>query len=105
MSLSNLVGAAVSVVLLRGRIGGVDGTRVLRTYVRLVVAALLAGVTAWFVSAGVHGAVGFGRSAALLALVTGGSAMVLCYGTSLKLMKVEEFDLLTAPLLRRVRPR
>jgi len=103
MSVSNLVGAAVSVVLLRRRIGGVDGARVLRTHVRLIVGALVAGVVGWFVSAGVHGALGIGRSAALVALIAGGSSMLLCYGSALKVMKVEEFDLLINPVLRRVR--
>ena len=47
MSLSNLVGAGVLAVLTRRRIGGIDGARVLSTYLKCVVAALLAGMLGW----------------------------------------------------------
>jgi putative peptidoglycan lipid II flippase len=105
MSAANLVGAAVSVAILRGRIGGLDGARVLRTHVQLVVAAMLAGVVGWFVSAAVHGGFGTGRTSAYLALAIGGAAMLTAYAVALRVMRVEEFGLLTAPLTERLRRR
>jgi putative peptidoglycan lipid II flippase len=103
MSASNVAGAVISVVLLRRRIGGLDGPRLIRTHVRLAVAAVAAGLVAWFVDAGMHALVGAGRGAAFLALAVAGAALVATYGVALHLMKVEELELVAAPALRRVR--
>jgi putative peptidoglycan lipid II flippase len=103
MSASNLVGAVISAMLLRRRIGGLDGARVLRTHIQLVVAAVAAGVAGWLVDAGVHAAVGFGRLSSYLALLVAGVTMIAVYGTALRVMRVQEFDLLMGPVQARLR--
>ena len=102
MSLSNVVGVTLSAVLLRRRIGGLDGPRVLRTHVRLLVAALVAGLVAWVVDTGVHALAGPGAGGAYLGLATAGLALVLTYAGALKVLRVPELDIVAGPILRRL---
>ena len=102
MSLSNLVGAGVLAVLTRRRIGGIDGARVLSTYLKCVVAALLAGVLGWTASAATHLFAGEGTRGALAALLVGGAVLLLVYVAGLRMLRVGELSDLAAPVRRLV---
>jgi putative peptidoglycan lipid II flippase len=103
MSLGNVVGVVLAGALLRRRLGGLDGARLVRTHVQLLVAALTAGVVAWFAGSSLHALLGVGTAASILVLVIAGGALVAVYAGMLRLMRVEEFALISKPLLRRVR--
>jgi putative peptidoglycan lipid II flippase len=98
MSLGTTVAALLGLALLRRRLGGVDGRRVLRTHVRLVLAGAVAGA----VGAGVARLVGAGgvetRLEALPVLALVGPVVVAAYLLLLRLLRVEE----VAPLLSRL---
>jgi putative peptidoglycan lipid II flippase len=100
MSIANIVGAAVTVVLVRRRVGGVDGRRVASLYLRCVLAAAPAGLLAWTASTGLHLFTGSGTGGTLLALLGGSLVLLVVYLAGLKLLHVREIDDLAAPLRR-----
>jgi putative peptidoglycan lipid II flippase len=100
MSVANIVGAAVTVVLVRRRVGGVDGRRVASMYLRCALAAAPAGVLAWMASTGAHLFAGNGTGSALLALLAGSVVLLIVYVAGLRLLHVRELDDLAAPLRR-----
>jgi putative peptidoglycan lipid II flippase len=100
MSLANIIGAGVTVVLVRRRVGSVDGRRVASLYVRCALAAAPAGLLAWTASAAVHLFAGSGTGGALLALLAGSLVVLIAYLAGLKLLRVRELDDLAAPLRR-----
>lgn len=101
-TVSTLVAAVVGYVWLRGLIGRLRIAQVVRTYVRLGLAATLAAVAALLVRLGVHAAVG-GWTGAVLTLVVGGGLFVLCYLLLARAMRVTEIDELLGPIARRAR--
>jgi putative peptidoglycan lipid II flippase len=101
-SVANLLGAAVTLVLVRRRLGGVDGRRVASMYARCVLAVAPAGVLAWSTSAAAHLFAGEGTRGALLALLAGSAVLLLVYLAGLKLLRVRELDDLAAPVRRLV---
>jgi putative peptidoglycan lipid II flippase len=101
MTIANTLGAALSAVLLHRRLGRLDGRRVLRTYVRLGLAAALAGPAGFGIARLAHLLVGQPRPAALLAAVVGGAGMIGVYGLALNRMRVTELGDALRPLLRR----
>lgn len=101
MAAAYSVGALLSAALLRRRLGGFDGAAVLRTYVRLLVAAGTGGVVGWLVSRGVHALLP-GRAAAVLSLVVGGTALVAVFAAVCRALRVTEVEEVAAPLLRRL---
>jgi putative peptidoglycan lipid II flippase len=103
MSVANILGVAVTVVLVRRRVGGVDGRRVASLYGRCALAAVPAGALAWATSAAAHLVAGEGSRGALAALVSGALVLVVLYFGGLKLLRVRELDDLAAPLRRLVR--
>lgn len=103
LAVSLVVGAALSLALARGRIGGLDGAAVLRTHVRLVVAAVLAAIAGWSVKVAVAALLGTGRPAAALGLVASGLVMLGIYAAVLKVLQVRELDDLVAPVVGRLR--
>jgi putative peptidoglycan lipid II flippase len=70
-TVSYLVAVIVSGWLLSRRLGGLDAGRVIRTVVRLSIAAAVGGLLAWAVADGVVSRLGTGPSAAVAVLVTG----------------------------------
>ncbi len=101
MATGYTVGAVLSAVLLRRRLGGLDGARVLRTYVRLGLAGLLSGLAGWGVSGLAHTVLD-GRAAAIAALVVGGAVVVVLFLAACRAMRVRELDEVAAPVLRRL---
>lgn len=103
MSASNVVGALVATLRLRGRLGRVDGARILRLHVQTGVAALVAAGAGWAVlrAAGDLPSSGWGRAAALC--LVAGVLMLGVYLGLLRLMHVRELTDMLAPLRGRLR--
>ena len=103
MSAANVVGALVLGALTSRRIHGVDALRVGSTYLRCAAAAVLAGVLGWATAAATHLLAGEGHRGALLALLAGGTVLLVVYVLGLRLMRVRELADLAGPLRRVVR--
>jgi murein biosynthesis integral membrane protein MurJ len=101
MSLGYGFGAVLSFLVLRRRIGGVEGRSIVRTYSRLVVACVLAAIPALVVTRGLHHLLGHSKPVGLLSLAAGGLVMLAGYVLVCRRMRVAEVDELTGPLLRR----
>ncbi|NLT55031.1 MAG: murein biosynthesis integral membrane protein MurJ [Actinomycetales bacterium] len=103
MSVANLVGAGLCLLLLHRRIGAVDGRRILAVHLRLVPAAVIAGTAAWGVSRLVLGILGEGRPGSATALACGLVVIVAGYVGLLRLFRVSELTDLVVPVLARLR--
>ena len=109
-SIAGTLQAIVAFVVLRRRLGGIDGRRVLARYAVYLVAAipaLAAGVGAFALLGGVGGD-GFalsGKAAELLSVATIGTVSLIVYGLTLMLFRIPELRELTAPVARAIRRR
>ncbi|WP_432503995.1 murein biosynthesis integral membrane protein MurJ [Kineococcus arenarius] len=106
MSLSNVVGVVLGLVLLRRRLrsldgGGLDGHRVLRTLVRALVVGALSGGAAYGVAV-LIARLGDSRAVALAVVVVGGLVLLGLFVALCRVMRVRELSDLAAPLLRRL---
>lgn len=100
-SASYWLAAALTVRSVGTRIGGVDGRRVLRTYVQLGVASLLGGAVAFALAETIVVVLGHGTASAIVALVAGagiGGALLLTIVSRMRISEVSD-------LLRAVRSR
>jgi putative peptidoglycan lipid II flippase len=97
-----LVGLALSTAVLRRRLGDLDGPRVLRTVVRLVVAVLPGAVAAWGFSRALTDWLGEGLGGSLVALATGGIVVLVGYLTLGRALHIEELTDLTGTLRGRI---
>ncbi len=104
MATAYTMGAVLSALVLRRRLGSMDGQRVLRTYLRLLLAAGVAGLLGWGVSRAAHALLA-GRPASAVALVVGGGVMLVVFTALCRALHVRELDDVTGPLLRRLRGR
>jgi putative peptidoglycan lipid II flippase len=102
MALGYTAGAVLSAVALRRFLGGLDGKRVLRTYVRLAAAAVPAVLVGRAVAWGAHNLLGTTKPGAALGLVVGGSAVLVTYVGCCRLLHVSELAELAAPVLSRL---
>lgn len=106
MAVSTITGALVAYLRLRTRLTTLDGARVLRTHLRLGVAAGVAAGVGW----GLLHLVGVGPGdeagmstvlvASLLRVAVVGSVMAAVYVLLLRLLRVSELDLLARPAVR-----
>jgi putative peptidoglycan lipid II flippase len=106
-ALSNLAGMAVGLVLVRRRLETLPLADVTRTYVRLGVASLVAGVAA-YITLLVLGQVVHGKLYSPVALGVGGLVFAGIYVVVARRLRVREIDDLVGPVLehaRRVLPR
>jgi len=103
MTAANVLGAGLSAYLLHRRLGHIDGPRVVRTHVRLVVGAAAGGVCAWLSSVAIHGVAGDGRMAAMTATVVGSLVLLGVYVAMLRVLHVTELEEAVLPLVRRRR--
>lgn len=85
-------GFAVSGSVLRRRLGGLDGRRVLRTYVRAGVAAALAGLLGFAAARGTTELVGTAPWAALTATLVGGLVLLGAYLLVANRLRISELD-------------
>jgi putative peptidoglycan lipid II flippase len=105
LSVGYALGSVLSFLVLRRRIEGVEGRVVLRTYVRLVIAAALAAAPALVVTRGLHHLLGSGKAVGLLSLAAGGVVMLLVYVIACRRMRVAELEELIRPFTGRFRRR
>ncbi len=104
-SIGYMVAVALTSWLLAMRLGGLDGPRVIRTYVRLGVASVAGGVVAWAAATGVQLVLGSGLQGALVAAVAGLAAGGAVFVGAATRMRVEEMTTMAGTLLRRLRTR
>ncbi len=95
----------VCLAVLRKRLGGIDGTRIVATLARVIPASLLAAGAALLVSQGLRHAFGSQTgNLSRLAEVSGGVlAGLLVFGVSTLIVKIEEADEVKDAVLRRFR--
>ena len=101
-ALSNFVGLAIGLVLVRRRLNGLPLSEVTRTYVRLGAASLVAGAGALIVQLGL-GQVFEGKMLSLASLALGGLVFAAIYVVVARRLHVREIDDLVGPVLARVR--
>ncbi len=95
-------GLALSTAVLRRRVGGLDGREVVRTYVRLVLAAAAAGLVAWLASWLVGRSLGDGVGGSTASLAVGGVVLLAGYIAAARALRVREMDLLIGTVRARV---
>lgn len=109
MSASTWFGALVAYRRLRGRLDSLDGARVLRTHVRLVVAVVPAALVGWGVLRWMGVGAGPGAAApvvvtsSLVRVVVVSVLMLAVYLVLLRVLHVDELDPLARPAVRVVR--
>ncbi|MGQ4514994.1 murein biosynthesis integral membrane protein MurJ [Streptomyces sp. DW26H14] len=91
--LAYAVGVGVAWRRLKKRMGGdLDGSRVVRTYARLCMAAIPAAVVAGIAGFGLLHVIGTGAAGAFAALVVGGILMLAIFYVAAKKMRIEELN-------------
>ena len=100
MSLSALVSAGMSAWWLRRSHGHLDGPRVVRTHVRLLVAGLAAALVGGLVVWAMRDLTSSGRAGSALTCLVGGTAMAAVYLVALRLLHVRELRFATDRLGR-----
>ncbi|MBD8728277.1 murein biosynthesis integral membrane protein MurJ [Frigoribacterium sp. CFBP 13707] len=108
-SIAGSAQTVVALVLVKRRLGGIDGRWVLRRYVQYAFFSLLSGVVGLLVVTGLGGfaADGFAHSsriAGLATVVVAAAVMALVYFGLLALIRLPELDELLRPVLRRLAP-
>jgi putative peptidoglycan lipid II flippase len=101
-ALSNFVGLALGLVLVRRRLNGLPLSEVTRTYVRLGVASLVAAAGALVVQLGLAQVIQ-GRLYSPVCLVAGGLVFAGVYVAAARKLHVHEIDDLAGPVVERVR--
>jgi putative peptidoglycan lipid II flippase len=98
-----LVGALAAWWILRGRMGGVDGRRILRTYGLLTAAALPGCAVAYAVHHLAAAGWGDGMFPALVSLTAGSAAFGVLYLLLARVLRIAELESLRAQVLGRFR--
>jgi putative peptidoglycan lipid II flippase len=89
--LAYVIGVGVAVKRLRKRLGGdLDGKRIVRTYTRLIGASIPAALVGGTVAYGVTHSLGYGALGSLLAVISGGLALLGVFFVAAKRMRIEE---------------
>ena len=91
-SLSYVAGLTASTLLLRRRMGSLDGARIVRTYIRLGVAAGAGAVAAFGAAYLVRLGLGADRLSAVVQVVVGGVVLFGCYLVVAHRMRVRELQ-------------
>jgi putative peptidoglycan lipid II flippase len=100
---SYLFATIVCLILLRGRLGRVDGRRIARTLGHVVPASIFAAGAAFVAAAGIRSVFGTDANTLvrLLQVLTGVTAGVLVFAVSTLIVKIEEADEVKDAFLRR----
>ena len=95
----------VSLIVLRKRLGGIDGTRILSTLLRVIPASLLAAGAAFLTARGVQHAFGSdaGNLSRLVEVSAGVLVGLLVFGVSTLIVRIDEADEVKDAVLRRFR--
>ncbi|WP_430867989.1 murein biosynthesis integral membrane protein MurJ [Demequina aurantiaca] len=106
LSVSNMIGVLLRSRGLRKRLNGLDGRRVLRTYAKATVAAIVAGFAGWGVGLVLPDPVSSmnleGFTAGMINVVASGSVMIAVYGLILWMLRTPELGDLVSPVTRRI---
>ncbi len=102
-SVSNAAGLAVAIIALRKRLGPLGLGRTVRTYVRLGLASLVAGLLVWLVLHVLVGDLSGSRVLAAVVLALAGPAFLALTWAIAHRMRVREVGDLIAPVARRIR--
>jgi putative peptidoglycan lipid II flippase len=97
-----LVGLTLSTAVLRRRLGDLDGRRVTRTFVRLVLAVLPGGIAAWGFSRALTDWLGEGFFGSAVAVGVGGIVLLLGYLTVGKVLHIDELATMRATVRSRL---
>jgi putative peptidoglycan lipid II flippase len=98
------LGAGLLLWRLRGRVGGLDGTRVTGAVARMLAAGVVMGLVVATVARVVQGLAGAGMLATLATVLTGVIAGLLAYLAAAQVLRVQELRLLFAVVQRRRAP-
>ena len=101
-ALTYVLGLALSTALLRRRVGGLDGPRVLQTYARLTLAAVPSALAGFGVSALVARRLGDGLTGSAASLAAGGTVLLVLYLLLGRALRVQELAALTTLVRARV---
>lgn len=96
------VGLAACTAVLRRRLNGLDAAEVVRTIVRLLLAAVLAGVAAELIAVGCRRLLGVGVGTAMVTVTLAATAGGAVYLAAALRMRVEEVGALVAAVRRRI---
>ncbi|MFF3669793.1 murein biosynthesis integral membrane protein MurJ [Microtetraspora malaysiensis] len=97
-ALASTVGLLTAAIVLRARLGRVDGHRLLSTHTRTSIAAVGAGFAAIAVTRALAPTIGTGWSGSLIALLTAGAAATVLYPLAARLLRVGELRILLSAL-------
>jgi putative peptidoglycan lipid II flippase len=97
-----VVGLVLSTAVLRRRLGGLDGPRVTRTVVRLVVAVVPGAIAAWGFSRAITGWLGEGIVGSAVALGSGGVVILLGFLTIGQALHIDELATVRATVRGRL---
>ncbi|MCC5579960.1 hypothetical protein IMZ11_30485 [Microtetraspora sp. AC03309] len=97
-ALAGTVGLLTSAIVLRSRLGRVDGHRLLSTHTRTAIAAAGAGFTAIAVTHALVPAIGTGWSGSLVILLAAGAAGCALYPLAARLLRITELRVLLSAL-------
>jgi putative peptidoglycan lipid II flippase len=97
-----VVGFALSTAVLRRRLGGLDGRRVTRTVVRLVVSVVPGAIAAWGFSRAITGWLGEGIVGSAVALGSGGVVLLLGFLTIGQALHIDELATVRATVRSRL---
>ena len=102
---SYVFATVVSLIVLRKRLGGIDGARILSTLLRVIPASLLAAGAAFLTAQGVHHAFGsdVGNLSRLVEVSAGVLVGLLVFGVSTLIVRIDEADEVKDAVLRRFR--
>lgn len=101
-AISYIVAALYGGAVLRKRIGGLDGKRLLSAHLKIGTAAVVTGLVAWVVAAGVDSAIGVASlGEQVVQVATAVLAGLVLYAGVARALRVEEFGALTATLMGR----
>ncbi|KQR17189.1 murein biosynthesis integral membrane protein MurJ [Cellulomonas sp. Leaf334] len=102
MTVSYVVGAGIAQWRLRRRLGGIDGSRILKVIARATLAAVVSGAVGFGVLLLLRLWLSTGLVASIIQCAVVGTLMGLAYAGILRLLRVRELDNLLLPLLRRL---
>ena len=103
-ALANLLGVLVCTVILRFRLGRLDGTRIIISHLRIALAVVPLAVVAFGVRFGTERVAGTGTVASLTVLVIGGLGGGVTYLIAARLLRVGEVQAMVDTLTARLRP-
>ncbi|WP_245646757.1 murein biosynthesis integral membrane protein MurJ [Microtetraspora niveoalba] len=97
-AMASTVGLVVAALVLRARLGRVDGHRLLSTHTRTAIAAVGTGVAALAVTRTVSPAIGAGWSGSLVVLLAAGAVAAVLYPVAGRLLRITELRVLFSAL-------